>query len=137
MYGELVPVLVQQLLLSALVTRHAHGPAPALALLACSAALLALLLATRPTSLLWGLNLPVAVTALISKVRHLYNIHNLTSFTMCVQLGQIRSIHRNKDAGVVSFSSSLLASVGELGSQRWEIFLIYTENIFQMYFRYF
>ena len=68
MYGELVPVLVQQLLLSALVTRHAHGPAPALALLACSAALLALLLATRPTSLLWGLNLPVAVTALLSKV---------------------------------------------------------------------
>ena len=65
------------------------------------------------------------------------NIHNLHNFTMCVQLGQIRSIHRNKDAGVVSFSSSLLASVGELGSQRWEIFLIYTENIFQMYFRYF
>ena len=70
-------MLVQQLLLSALVTRHAHGPAPALALLACSAALLALLLATRPTSLLWGLNLPVAVTALISKVTHHYNIHNL------------------------------------------------------------
>ena len=131
MYGELVPVLVQQLLLSALVTRHAHGPAPALALLACSAALLALLLATRPTSLLWGLNLPVAVTALISKVRHLYNIHNLTSFTMCVQLGQIRSIHRNKDAGVVSFSASLLASVGELSSERREIFFIYAENIFE------
>ena len=52
MYGELVPVLVQQLLLSALVTRHAHGPAPALALLACSAALLALLLATKAGHLL-------------------------------------------------------------------------------------
>ena len=58
-------------------------------------------------------------------------IHNLHNCTMCVQLGQIRSIHRNKDAGVVSFSSSLLASVGELSSQRREIFLIYAENIFE------
>ena len=64
-------------------------------------------------------------------------IHNLHNCAICVQLGQIRSIHRNKDAGVVSFSSSLLASVGELSSQRREIFLIYAENIFQMYFRYF
>ena len=76
-------MLLQQLLLSALVTRHAHGPAPALALLACSAALLALLLATRPTNLLWGLTLPVAITALISKVRHLYNIHNLQLYNVC------------------------------------------------------
>ena len=68
---------------------------------------------------------------------NLYNIPNFHNCTICAQLGQIRSIHRNKDAGVVSFSSSLLASVGELSSQRREIFLIYAENIFQMYFRYF
>ena len=49
-------------------------------------------------------------------------IPNLHNCTMCVQLGQIRSIHRNKDAGVVSFSSSLLASVGELFTETGNIF---------------
>jgi len=108
-YGELVPVLCQHIILIYLILFYKHSEKSANMFLIYFSVIFVTLLLTQPFTLLWYLNLPVAIAALLGKLQ------------------QIQQIYEVGDAGVLSLSSSILGSIG-VTIRNFTIIILYLQT---------
>ena len=93
-FGELVPVLLNISVLCHLIIRYRHGHTAATTFSLASLILFLTLLFTKPFNILWYLNLPVALSALLGKIQQVY------------------TIHKSQDSGVLSLETQFLGTLG-------------------------